>query len=153
MMQTSDILQVAEIGVAILGFSGIFWGLRQQARAIRTQSAIEFSKLYVDIFRDAPEEMGSRDGIHVDGLDQVTRKRCVDTARNYFGLLSVEWALHREGSIPQALWREWQAIAIERLRRPLWRELWAEVRAEFGDSHRSDFTAWMDGLTARALKR
>jgi len=151
MIALSDALQIGEIGVAILGFSGIFWGLRQQARAIRTQSAIEFSKLYVDIFRDAPEELTSREGVRLGDVDQVTRKRCVDTGRNYFGLLSVEWALYREGSIPETLWGEWQAIAIERLRRPLWRELWAEVREEFGRGQRSGFTDWMDGLIARAV--
>jgi hypothetical protein len=155
MPSAENILKSVEILVSIIGFAFIYWGIAKQRKAIQAQSSVHSAEVYLNLFAKAPRELDSTDNtLGFEGIDLSTRDECIAIGRSYFGLLFVENALYRDGSLSRRIWEEWEAVAVARFQSRIWRDIWAEIRKEIPAStiRGSEFARLIDGLAAKGSR-
>lgn len=122
-------IDLLRLGLEILGFGGVIFGLWSAKNALQTNIALDFFRRYDELSRNYPEASISW-GRHarLDALTAEQQKEFRDFARRYANLCSEEFALHRKGRVPGDIWQIWSSEMSARFAQPIWRDAWTSLR-------------------------
>jgi len=142
MIDTTLLIQLAQLGTIAIGFLGVAVTLRSHRRQMHVQMFIEFSSRFHEVLGAMPVHvwMSFEGGGSTLPRSEELTKSCLQC----FHIVANLYHLHKAGYVSQELWKPWQRGFRRTMEGPVLRQEWLAVEAAF--SHLPDFCGYMRGL-------
>jgi hypothetical protein len=125
-------MSVATLVVAILGFIGVLFALRQTYLARLRQFEAKYVQRYWAIL----------DGLSLPALSLADRDADEDdkkAIRKYIFLCEDELQMRKNGYISDSTYHEWADGMLSQFKQPMFGKVWKEVRGEWDSKERGSF--------------